>query len=177
MAESTQRVTPETAAAPAAVETDTESGTKDDQAAATDAKKEEKGKVDFVTTGAMYRDEDGKIISALNGDNLLIAVPKPIKDEAGKIVYGGFNVRKHNPLKKTAFAGLAEFLRFQAFTARVRAVILIKSAEDKEKKAVHIEKFGDEATRKKVARMARMTEQLATLTAQLIEDGVDVSEI
>lgn len=179
MAETTQRVTPETEAAPAAVETDTDSETKDDQAAATDAKKkkEDKGKVDFVTKGSMYRNEAGEVISAVNGDGLLIAVPKPIKDEGGKIIYGGFNVRKHNPLKKTAFVGLAEFFRFQAFVARVRAVLLIKSAEDKEKKADHISKFGDEVTRKKVARMARMKEQLATLTAQLVEDGVDVSEI
>lgn len=174
MAETTQKVTPETPAEPNAAEN---SETTENQEDATDAKKDDRGKVDFIIEGAQCRNEAGDIVTAVNGDGLLIAVPKPIKDDTGKIVYAGFNVRKHNPLKKTAFAGLADFLCYQAFTARVRAAILIKSAEDKEKKALHIAKFGDEQTRKKVARMARMKEQLATLTAQLVEDGVDVSEI
>ena len=164
MAETTVKVTPETP------EGDQNS----------DAKEKDKGKVDFVAKDAQYRqstEDGGAVVSAVNADGLLIAVPKPIKDAEGKIVYAGFNVRKHNPLKKDAFVGLAEYLRFQAFVSRVRAAILIKGAEDKEKKAMHIAKFGDEETRKKVARMARMKEQLATLTAQLVEEGVDVSEL
>jgi hypothetical protein len=173
MVETTQKVNPETEPKPEAEEN---SGTTEGQAADTDAKKD-KGKVEFVIKGAQYRDADGGVVSAVNGDGLLIAVPKPIRDDNKKIVYAGFNVRKHIPLKKTAFASLTDFFLFQGFTARVRAALLIKGAEDKEKKAAHISKFGDEQTRKKVARMARMKEQLATLTAQLVDDGVDVSDI
>lgn len=139
-------------------------------------KKKKKSRIDFPVAEAKYRNDDGKIVSAVNAENLLVAVPKPIKD-GDKIVYAGFNHRKHNPLKKSAFASMATYIRFQAYLNRLKAAVLIKSAEEKETKAARIEKFGDEATRKKVQKVARMREQLEALEKQLKEDNIDVSEI
>lgn len=144
--------------------------------ATTDEKKKESTRTDFPKDDALYRDKENNVVSAVNTDGLLIAVPKPIK-EGGKVIYAGFNTRKHNPLKKGDFADLPNFMLHQAFVARVRAAILLKSAEDKEAKAARMAKFGDEETRKKVQKMARMKEQLATLEAQLKEDGVDTTDI
>ena len=149
--------------------------------AATDATaKEEKktGRIEFSIKDAKCLNENADLVSATNEDGLLTIVPKSVKDAEGKkVLYAGFNVRKHLPLKKADFAGLATYMRYQAFVARSKAVVLIKSAEDKEAKASHIEQFGDEITRKKVQKVARMREQLATLQTQLEADGVDISSI
>ena len=139
--------------------------------------KKESNRKDFPIKEALYKNEKGEVITAINGDGVLIAVPKPIKDDEGKVVYAGFNTRKHNPLKKGDFSDDVVYLRHQAFISRVKAAILLKSAEDKEAKANRIAQFGDEATRKKVQKMARMKESLAALTQQLKDDGVDISLI
>lgn len=146
-------------------------------AAKTEEKKDKAIKVDFPIKEAVYQDAEGNVVPAYNAEGKLIAVPKPVKDETGKVIYAGFNTRKHNPLKKTDFSGLHVYLRFQAFVARVKAAILVKSAVEKEKKADNIERFGDEETRKKVARIARMQETLAELTKQLEDDGIDITGI
>ena len=146
----------------------------------TEEKKSTSSRVDFPIKDATYRNEKGEIVSAVNGDSLLIAVPKPIKEEKdGKttVIYAGFNTRKHNPLKKGDFADEVTFIRHGAFVSRVKAAILLKAAEDKELKANQMAQYGDEETRKKVQKMARMKEQLATLTSQLQADGVDTSQI
>lgn len=145
-------------------------------ATATDDKKDS-GRIDFDIKGAQYRNDEKQVVSAVNTEGLLIAVPKPLKDAEGKVIYAGFNCRKHVPLKKSDFASITTYMRHQAYVARVKAAILIKGAEDKEVKAARMEKFGDDATRKKVAKMARMREQLAALQTQLKEDGVDISDI
>lgn len=138
----------------------------------------EKGRIEFPIQGTRYRNAEGQIVTAVNSEGLLIAVPKPIKDDEGKkVLYTGFDVRKHLPLKKNDFASFATFMYYQAFIARCKAVILIKSAEEKEAKASRIEKFGDENTRKKVQKIARMRDQLAALEKQLEADGVDVSNL
>jgi len=139
-------------------------------------KKEKKGRKAFVIKDVKYRDTEGKIVSAVNSEGLLIAVPSAIKD-GEKVVYAGYDVRRHLPLKKSDFAGLATYMRYQAFVARCKAAILIKSAEEKETKASHIEKFGDEQTRRKVQKVARMREQLEALQKQLETEGVDISSI
>ena len=142
--------------------------------------KKEKGRVAFPIKDAMYRQskENGNaVVTAVNGDGLLIAVPKPLKDDAGKIIYAGFNSRKHLPLKKSDFASIVEHIRYQAYIARLKAVALIKSAEEKEAKADRIAKFGDDATRKKAQKVARMREQLKLLEQGLVEEGVDITLI
>ena len=146
----------------------------------TEEKKSTPSRVDFSIKEALYRNDKEEVVSAVNGDSLLIAVPKPIKEEKeGKttVIYTGFNIRKHNPLKKSDFADEVTYLRHQAFVSRVKAAILLKAAEDKEIKANQMAQYGDEETRKKVQKMARMKEQLATLTKQLQDDGVDTSNI
>lgn len=142
-----------------------------------DTKEKKVKRIDFPMDTAVYVDADGKIVPAVNDDKLLVAVPIPIKDEAGKVTYAGFNTRKHNPLKKTDFANLQTHLRYQGFINQIRAAVLLKKAAEMEDKAKRIEKFGDEATRKKVARMAAMKKQLAVLTAQLEEDGIDLEGV
>ena len=143
----------------------------------TDAKKKKAKRIDFPKDTAVYIDADGKQVTAVNDDKLLIAVPIPIKDDDGKILYAGWNSRKHNPLKKTDFANLQTNLRFQAFTSKIRAAMLLVKATELEAKAGRIEKFGDEATRKKVARMAAMKKQLEKLTKQLEADGIDLEGV
>lgn len=140
-------------------------------------KKKKAVRIDFPIADAMYRNDDKEVVTAVNGDGLLIAVPVPLKDDEGKIVYAGFKGRKHNPLKKNDFASIAGFIRFQAHVARMKAITFVKSAEEKEAKADRIEQFGDESTRKKAQKVARMREQLAILEAGLKEEGVDISKL
>ena len=136
-----------------------------------------KGRVDFVVKDAKYRNDKNEIVSAVNEDGLLIAVPKPLRDEAGKVVYAGFDTRKYLPLKKGVFASIADYMRYQAFVARIRAAILIKGAVLKEKKADQIAKYGDNETRRKVAKVAKMREALKILEKQLKDEKVDITEI
>lgn len=140
------------------------------------AKKETK-KIEFPIADAMYTDKEGNVVSAVNADGFLIAVPKPIRDADKKVIYTGFNIRKHIPLKKAHFAGICELILFQAFVSRVKAAILLKGAEDKEKKAARIAKFGDDATRRKVNKLAKMKEMIEKLQKGLEEDGVDLSDL
>jgi len=134
-------------------------------------------KIDFAIADAQYRNDEGAVVPAVNGDGLLIAVPKPIRDEDKKVLYVGFNDRKHKPLKKEHFAGTVEFMLFQAFLSRVKAGRLIKGAEQKEAKAKNLLKFGDDVTRKKVNKLAKMREAIESLQKQLEEEGVDVGEL
>lgn len=135
-----------------------------------------KGRIDFPTKAAMYRDKDGKVITAINAENLLIVVPVTIQ-EGDKVVYAGYDPRKHLPLKKSNFASMATYLQYQGYVARFRAARLIKIAEDKETKASRLLKFGDEQTRKKAAKIAKMRDQLAALEKQLTAEGIDVKDI
>ena len=149
----------------------------DGNGATTDTEEKKSKRIDFPMAEALYVDGAGNTITAINDDKLLIAVPIPIKDADGKVLYTGFNTRKHNPLKKTDFANLQTHLRYQGFINTIRAAVLLKKAEELETKANRIEKFGDEATRKKVARMAAMKKQLTVLAAQLEEDGIDLDGV
>ena len=173
MAETVNKVTPETAENAENAETANDAENVVD---APDDVAKKNSRIDFPIAEAMYRDDEGNVVTAVNADGKLVAVPKPIK-EGDEIVYTGFDSRKHNGLKKDSFASIATFLRYQALIARIRAIALIKGAEEKERKATNIEKFGDEETRKKVQKVARMKEQLALLTKQLEDDNVDLSEI
>ncbi len=142
-----------------------------------DAKKEkEKGRVAFNIKDAMYRDKEGNVVTAVNGDGLLVAVPQPIKED-DKVVYAGYSVRKHLPLKKSEFAALTGHIRYQAYVSRVKAAILVKNAIEKEKKADRIDQFGNEETRKKAAKVARMREQIAILEGDLTKEGVDITKL
>ena len=141
----------------------------------TDEKK--KGRIDFPIKGAKYVNADDALVSAVNKDGLLIGVPITVKDGEGKVTYAGFDIRKHKGLGKAAFADIATYMRYQAFINRERAARLIALADEKDKKADRIEKFGDEATRKKAAKVARMRETLAAMEAQLVEEGVDIEDL
>jgi hypothetical protein len=138
--------------------------------------KEPKGRIEFPRKTAQYVNSAGALDSAINTEDLLIAVPaKIVKD--GKTVYAGFDLRKHKPLKKSDFASMALFMQFQGYVAMLKAEFYIKIAEDRKAKADRLLKFGDEATRKKAAKIARMREQLKALTDQLAEEGIDVTDI
>jgi len=145
-----------------------------------ETKEEKKGKVDFPIKEAMYRNAEDGVVTAVNGDGLLVAVPVPLKEGKGdeaKVIYTGYNIRKHLPLKKSDFACIHTYIRYQAYVARMKALALVKSAEEKEKKASRIEKFGDEATRKKATKVARLREQLAVLEKGLKDEGVDITDL
>lgn len=140
-------------------------------------KKEKKVRIDFLIKDAMHQDGDGNLVSAVNEEGLLVAVPKKILSSDQKTVeYAGWDNRRHKPLKKSAFASMAIFLQFQAYVARLSALRLVKLAENKEAKADRLLKFGDEATRKKAEKVIKMREQLAKLEQQLEEEGVKVDD-
>ena len=145
------------------------------------AKKEEKvkGRIDFPKKAAKYRDKDGNIVTAINAENLLIAVPRKIvdKDNGDVVLYAGFDSRKHLPLKKTDFASMAFYLQYQGYVARQRAQRLIKTAENKEAAATRLLKYKDEATRKKAAKRDRMRKELAALEKQLEDEGVAAENV
>ena len=139
-------------------------------------KVEPKGHIDFPKSAAKYENKEKQIVSAVNAEGLLIAVPKKImKDD--KVAYAGFDMRKHKPLKKTDFTSMATFLEYTAYVARLKAAFFIKIAEDREAKADRLSKFGDEITRKKAAKIARMREQLKALEDQLTADGIDIKDV
>lgn len=143
----------------------------------TEKKEKPKGRTNFNIAKAMYLDEEDNLVSAVNKDKLLIAVPKKVIGDNDEVLYTGFDIRQNKPLVKGHFADIATYMDYQAFIAREKAARLITLAEEREKKAERIRKFGDEATRKKAMKIARMREQLATLEAQLTEEGIDVEEI
>lgn len=139
-------------------------------------KVKEKGRHDFPLKDVKMLDETGKLVSAVNKDGLLVAVPKEIKD--GEVVKSpGYDFRIHKPLTKGNFADMATYLEFQGYVARQKANRLIALAEDRGLKADRLRKFGDEDTRKKAMKIARMREQLAQLEKQLTSEGIDVSTI
>jgi len=134
-----------------------------------------KGRITFSKKSAMYKDSEGQVVTAINAENLLIAVPKTIID-GDKIVYTGFDTRKHLPLKKADFASMATYLLYQGFIAREHAQRLITIAENKEASASRLLKYKDEATRKKAAKRDRMRKELAALEKQLSDEGVAAEE-
>ncbi len=129
-------------------------------------------KLAFPIADAKRSDKDGNVVSAVNADGKLLAVPKPIRDEDKNVIYVGFDPRKHMPLKKDDFASVATHLRFQAFVALFKAAVLKKLSDMKIEKAEHLEKYGDEATRKRVTKYKKMQEQHEVLKTQLIAEGV-----
>lgn len=134
-------------------------------------------KLIFSIADAQYTDAKGNVVTAINADGKLLAVPKPIRDAEKKVVYVGYDPRKHQPLKKDDFASVATHLRFQAFVALFKAAVFKKLSDAKIEKAEHLEKYGDEATRKRVTKLKKMQEQMATLTKQLTAEGVKVDEL
>jgi len=140
-------------------------------------KKEKKSKrVAFSLNTAVYL-KDEKSISAVNSEGLLIAVPVSIIQADGTVLYEGYDPRKHLPLKKSNFADIATFLKYQAYLLKIRGNNLLKLAADREAKADRIAKFGDEQTRRKVQKIAKMREQLETLQRQLQEEGIKIDDV
>lgn len=139
--------------------------------------KKKKDRIDFPIKDAQYRNNEGQVVSAVNSEGLLLAVPVTIADDSGKILYKGFDVRKHKPLKKTSFAEMTTFLYYQAFIARLHAAKYVKIAEAKEANAKNLGQFANEQTRKKAQKVQKMKEQLAILEKQLSEEGVDVKTL
>jgi hypothetical protein len=137
--------------------------------------KEKKGRQDFPKKDAKMVDEGGKVVKGVDNKGLLLVCPKPITD-GDKVVYEGFVMAKHKPLKKADFAGMADFLEFQGFFNRQKAAKLIAVAEDREAKAERIRKYGDEETRRKVEKLQRLKDKLAAYEEQLKADGVEVPE-
>lgn len=152
-------------------------------------KKEKKVKPVFSikTAKAMIPvlDEAGKptkelvLGSAVNEKGLLIAVPVTIPgaNEGDDPIQVGYDPAVFKPLKKDVFANIQTHLRFQAMMDNIRAEKLKNSAAVKLSKAEKLDKFGDEAIRRKAQRLQRMREQIKALEAQLVEDGADLEDI
>ena len=145
------------------------------------AKKEKKTRKPFdIKTAKAMISADGKapatLQSCLNKDGKLTEVPVTVKD-GDTVVYEGFNPTMHKPLKKSDFADISAFMLFQAFIIGFKAQRLQDLATKKRERALHIRKFGDEATRKKAQKYARMKDQLAKLKEQLAEEGITAEDM
>ncbi len=159
--------------------------------------KKDNGKVDFPIADAQYRNADGVVVTASTvgeavadgetaGVKKLLAVPRPIFDEDGEVdattgkkpvLYGGWNHRKHNPLKKGDFVDEAEYVNYTAFTFRIKAAVFMEKAKVAEKRAARLKKFGNQTNRKLVDKIAKMREQLAVFTAQAVAENIDISDL
>lgn len=133
----------------------------------------------FIIADAKIAGENGELITAVNADGLLTHVPKPIKDPADptNVLYSGWDVRKHVPLKKNDFVDEVTYIRFQAFRLKVKAAIMLKDAEQKIARADQLAQFGSEAARKKVAKLVALREGLAVLQKSLEDSGIDISSL
>lgn len=120
--------------------------------------------------------------SVVNDDGLLLAVPSIIKtdtDDKGKVTekFVGWNPKAHKPLVRKDFASDDIFLDFRVWCLDLDIKKKTKNRDSLAKRADRLRKFGDEKTRKKAAKLARMREQMAALEAELESDGVDVSDV
>lgn len=147
-------------------------------------KKVKKGRVDFAikeSKGRVPVMKDGKptgetrITSIVNDDGKLTAVPVTIKD-GDTVIFEGYNPTMHKPLKKEHFADMPTFMLYQAFLLRFRGERMIEIAKKREDRAQHLLKFGDEATRKKAQKYARMKDQMEKLKAQLKAEGIPTDD-
>lgn len=180
MADETEKVTGDAGqqAGTDAPET-TENGESGESTGDGEKKDRKPAKTAFNIAGAKQIDGEGNIVTAVNGDGLLIAVPVPIRDTADKtnLLYEGWNARKHAPLKKNDFIDEVAYIRYQAFALKVRAAIMIQSAEQKEERANQLAQFGSEAARKKVAKLLAMKKAMADIQKQLEDEGIDISAV
>jgi len=144
-----------------------------------DDKPKRSSKEIFAIADAQTVGEDGNLTTAVNADGLLTHVPKPIKDpnDPKNVLYSGWDVRKHVPLKKNDFVDEVTYIRFQAFRLKVKAAIMLKDAEQKIARADQLAQFGSEAARKNVAKLVVMREALAVLQQSLVDSGVDISSL
>ncbi len=89
----------------------------------------------------------------------------------------GFDFRKNCPLTRKDFADTASFLEYRGEALTHRAASFTELAAKMAAKVANIRKYGDEETRKKAEKLARLREQMAALEAELGEAGIDVDEV
>lgn len=159
------------------VEGSSKTGNGKNQSTEKEKKRSKSKRVAFPLDTAMYSNINGELVSAVNSEGLLITVPVSIIQADGTVRYEGYDPRKHLPLKKNNFTDIATFIKYQAYLLKIRGNNLLKLAADKEAKADRIAKFGDEQTRRKVQKIARMREQLEALQKQLQEEGIKIDDI
>lgn len=92
-------------------------------------------------------------------------------------VPAGFDLKKHNPIKKAHFDKTSQYLRHRAFLNRQKAEVITAQAVEFETKADRMEKFGDEATVKKVKKIERLQGTLTNLTKELEAAGINIQDI
>jgi len=100
----------------------------------------------------------------VNEDGLFTAVPE-------------YEIAKFRPLTKSDFASTDVFLDYRATILEFKSKTLAESAQNMRTKADRLRKFGDEDTRKKVEKAARLRKQFAALSATLADDGIDINEL
>ncbi len=89
----------------------------------------------------------------------------------------GFAFDKHLSLKKTDFDKLSTHMKHKAEELRTRGQQMLDKAEKMSVKAERVDKLGDDKTAKKVKRAERIKKQLAALTAELEDAGIDLDAI
>jgi hypothetical protein len=89
----------------------------------------------------------------------------------------GFNLEKHNRIKKVNFEKGGIYLQHCAAINRIQIERLTAQAKDWDSKADRMLRLGDDKTAKKVKKIERLQGTLANLKKELEESGVDISEI
>lgn len=134
-------------------------------------------KRNFPKKTAKIMNDEGQLVEAFNDKGLLTAVPVKILNKEGEVIYAGYDPRKFQPLKKADFATTDIFMVFQAMSLESRANRMLALAQKKRDSAERFSKYGDEATRKKALKVARMRETVAKLEAELAEQGLSADDI
>lgn len=133
-------------------------------------------KSDFSIESAKFVNSAGEVVPAYDDKGRLTAVPVAILNDEGDTIYEGYSRSSHNPLKKSDFANEYTFMEFRAWQSELQASNLIERAGKLRERATMLRKFGDENTRKKALKRARLREQLMALEAELEGEGITFEE-
>lgn len=88
-----------------------------------------------------------------------------------------FDGKKFQPLEKENFADPAVWMEYRAAIVEARGHRMIEAAKKMRNTAIRQRQFGNEDTRKRVAKATKIVDQLGDLRIQLIRDGVDLTSV
>jgi len=94
----------------------------------------------------------------------------PIDEKLEVTIPVGFEFTEYAPIKRTSFA-------HDKFFFEHRAMFFEYKAAEARAHAVEAAKYGNKKQKAAAKRIEKMSAQIATLTASLTEQGIDVSEL
>jgi hypothetical protein len=97
------------------------------------------------------------------------------RDKNGKFLSGNlpqWDVRKNLPLGKKDFVDSASFFEFRSMVTRRSAQKFLDAADKIDARVAAFRKYGDDSTRKKAEKLARMQAACAALEKELGDEAV-----